>query len=157
MPDFSLEISNFERNGFYTYKFDEVSNSIFNSGSMDFSQVYLSFPIANFSYNNNKISSFYDLEFREFIPASSTPSTPSTPSTINVDDIQQQLDVVQQENVQLKSQLDSLIETNSSNTSASEKLATKQVILELRKAIGQGRVESDFSDTFPYTPIKKIT
>lgn len=152
MVDFSENIRNFERSGDYEYKFDDSGNLIFNSSSVDFSQVYLSIPLVNIIYNNNKLNTFYDPKFVEFIPTVS----PTVPA-VNVDDLQQQLDTVQQENTTLKNQLDTIIIQNESNSSVADQMAIKQVILELRKNLGQGRVESDFSSTFPYTAIRKTT
>lgn len=150
MADFSQDIDNFRRYGTYTYKVDEVGNFIFNSSSADFSQVYLSYPLYNIVYDNVKLASFYKLDFEEFIP---TVSTTTTPSVSNIE-LQQQLDAVQQENDALKTQVDTLL-IQPDNTANEQ--ATKQVILELRKASGEGRVDSDFSDTFPYTAIRKPT
>jgi len=152
MADFQQEISNFQQYGTYTYKFDGSGNLIFNSSSADFSQVYLALPLLNVVYNKSKIETFYKPNFEEFIPAPS----PSVPAE-SVDDLQNQLTVLQQENAALQDQLDTLIAQSESNTSTADVLATKQVILELRKTLGQGRVDSDFSDTFPYTPIRKST
>jgi hypothetical protein len=129
-----------------------VGNLIFNSSSVDFSQVYIAFPLSNLVYNDSKLNSFFNPEFTEFIPNSGSVDT-----TINVDNLQQELDIVQQENTTLKNQLDYLISQNESSSSIADSMATKQVILELRKAIGQGRVDTDFSLTFPYTAIKKPT
>lgn len=95
----------------------------------------------------------YVVDFQEFIPQTSTPIT----SSVLIADLQQQIDVIQQENDTLKTQLDGVISQSDSSSSAADKLAVKQVILQLRKAVGQGRVDSDFSDTFPYTPIIKPT
>lgn len=148
MPSFSQDISNFQRYGTYTYKFDSVGNLVFDSSSADFSQVYLAIPLANMNYDNVKIQSFYNPAFEEFLPQ-------ATSESVSLDAVQEQLVSVQQENVNLKSQLDGLIAQTDANASAADQLATKQVILELRKALGQGRVDSDFSDTFPYTPIRK--
>lgn len=152
MAGFEQDIQNFQRYGTYTYKFDANGNLIFNSSSADFSQVYLALPLRNVAYNTVKLDAFYDPTFTEFIPSIS-----STEETASVDTLQQQLDVAQQENVVLKDQLDTLTAESEPVGSAAETLATKQVILELRKALGQGRVDSDFSDTFPYTAIKKAT
>jgi hypothetical protein len=153
MTDFSQDIQNFQRYGTYIYKFDDTGNLIFNSSSTDFSQVYLAFPIFNITYDNSKINTFYDTNFTEFIP---TP-TGSVITSDNIDNLQEQLDTVQQENESLKNQLDNIIIQNENNNSVADQMATKQVILELRKTLGQGRVESDFSNTFPYTPIRKPT
>lgn len=153
MSDFSQQIHDFQRYGTYDYSFDNVGNLTFNSSSANFNQVYLAFPLQNITYNNNKIQSFFNVDFEEFIPQ------PITSSASGPQDVQNQLDAVQQENISLKSQLDDLvlITQTSGSTSSSATLATQQVILELRKALGQGRVDSDFSPDFPYTPILKPT
>jgi hypothetical protein len=150
MADFSTDIQKFQQTGIYEYKFDSVGNLYFNSSSADFSQVYLSLPLTNVVYNNSKIEKFYDPDFLEFVP-----NTGSAELTSSIETLQQQLSVIQSENQALQTQLDTLVTTSESNSSAADQEATKQVILELRKTLGQGRVDSDFSDTFPYTPIKK--
>lgn len=153
MSDFSQQIHNFQRYGTYDYSFDSIGNMTFNSSSANFNQVFLAFPLQNVSYNNNKIQSFFNVNFEEFVPQEV--ASESSGSEV----LQTQLDAVQQENISLKSQLDDLIvfsQTSGSET-ASSNLATQQVILELRKALGQGRVDSDFSPDFPYTPILKPT
>lgn len=149
MADFSQDIQNFQRYGQYNYKFDNVGNLIFDSSSVDFSRVYLSFPLRNVVYNNIKLQSFYDPTFVEFVPP------PSSSVSANVDEVQQKVDVLEEENTSLKTQLDTLTTQSESNETSADKLATKQVILELRKALGQGRVDSDFSEDFPYAPIRK--
>lgn len=148
MADFSQDIAQFQKDGTYTYKFDGVGNLYFNSSSTDFSQVYLSLPLTNIVYNNAKIEKFYDPEFREFIP---TVATTASIDTIN--DLQNQLNTVQQENSTLKSHLDNLISENGASSNGSDSQAVKQIILELRIALGQGRSEANFSDTFPYPPL----
>lgn len=150
MPDFSQDIQNFQRYGVYQYKFDSTGNIIFNSSSADFSQVYCSFPLRNIVYDSDKIKTMYNTNFEEFMPQVTVQSP-----QVSVDNLQQQLDAIQQENDALKSQLDFIISQNALVGSAADQMASKQVILELRKATGQGRVDSDFSDTFPYTPIRK--
>lgn len=152
MADFSQDIYDFQRNGTYTYKFDSVGNLIFNSSSVDFSQVYVAFPLRNVVFNDKKVDSFYNPDFEEFIPTTSSFATASVETvTFN-----QQMALLQAENEQLKTQLDATIASNELSGSAADQMATKQVILELRKALGQGRVDSDFSDTFPYTALRKV-
>jgi len=149
MADFSQEIHDFQRGGVYIYRFDNVGNMTFDSSSVNFNQVYVAFPLRNVIYNSSKIKTLYNTKFEEFIPHVNIETTQS------VDNLQQQLDIVQQENMTLKSHLDSVISKNENSGSVAEKMATKQVILELRKAVGQGRIDTDFSETFPYTPIRK--
>lgn len=153
MADFSQDIYNFRQYGTYAYKFDQAGNLNFNSSSSDFSQVYVSFPLTNIVLNDAKIGGFYNVEFEEFVP-----STGSVDVAASADDLQIQLDTIAAENEDLKTQLDTYIAQAQSDTSSAASIeATKQVILELRKALGQGRVDSDFSDTFPYTPFRKVT
>ena len=148
MADFSKDIAQFQQNGTYTYKFDESGNLYFNSSSSDFSQVYLKLPLTNVVYNKSKIEKFYDPTFQEFIP-----TTVVTASAVNVDDLQAQLGVIQQENITLKSQLDTIISQSETTSASSDSQVVKQIILELRIALGQGRVAANFSNTFPYAPL----
>lgn len=150
MNDFSQQIHDFQRYGNYEYRFDSVGNLTFNSSSANFNQVYLSFPLSNVFYNNDKIRSFFNVQFEEFVPQTITSSVDTTAV------LQEQLQNIQQENTTLKTQLDGLIAQSEDSGSAADQMAIKQVIFELRKALGEGRVESDFSDTFPYTAIRKV-
>jgi hypothetical protein len=149
MSDFSQDIQNFQRYGTYVLKFDNAGNLLFDSSSINFNQVYLSLPLRNSVYKTSTVEAMYNVEFEEFIPQILEENIQNT------DNLQEQLDIIKQENITLKSQIDSVIANSDSNSSAADQEAIKQVILELRKAIGQGRVDSDFSDTFPYTPIRK--
>lgn len=148
MADFSGDIQNFQRYGTYTYKFDQVGNLNFDSSSSDFSRVYLAMPLRNVVYNNTKIQAFYDPTFTEFVPPTQSLMTDDGES-------QQRVGVLEEENASLRNQLNTLTTQTESDDSAANQLATKQVILELRKSLGQGRVDSDFSEDFPYAPVKK--
>jgi hypothetical protein len=148
MANFDQDIQNYRRYGTYTYKFDNVGNVVLNPSSSNFNQVYIAFPLQNAVFDNSKIETMYNVNFEEFIPQS------ETTSSVNIDDLLQTINNIQNENVLLKTQLDSVVSQNE-NVSTTNPLATKQVILELRKALGEGLVDSDFSDTFPYTPIRK--
>lgn len=145
--DFSKEISEFKKSGTYEYAFDEGGNFVFNESSEKFNQHYLSIPLINYKYDNLKIESFYDLEFRDFIPI----PLEVTSSNLNSTEFNQ----LTEENQQLKNQLSVLTEIANLNQTQSDILATKQIILELRIQLGQGVSERDFSDVFPYLPIIK--
>lgn len=152
MADFSTNISEFQKDGTYEYKFDDQGNLYFNSSSSDFSQVYLALPLTPILYNESKIGHFYNPNFVEF-----TPTSTASVVTINTDELQTQLGVIQQENITLKSQLDNFIAQNQVTSAASDSQAVQQIILELRIALGQGRVPSNFSTTFPYAPLTSQT
>lgn len=148
MANFDQDIQNYKRYGTYTYKFDNVGNVVLNSSSSNFNQVYVAFPLQNAVFDDSKIKTIYNVNFEEFIPQA------ETTSSVNVDDLLQQITTIQTENDSLKSQLDSVV-VQSESASSADQLAAKQVILELRKALGEGMFDTDFSDTFPYTPIRK--
>lgn len=147
MANFDQDIQNFKRNGTYEFKFDNVGNLTFNSSSEDFSQVYLSFPLYNITYNNSKISNFYVTSFTEFV------AQPVIEITASVDTLTQQLNTLRVENTTIKQQLDALIEQSNTDSSISKDAAIKQVIIGLRIALGQGRMESNFSPNFPYAAL----
>ena len=107
-------------------------------------------PLTNVVYDNAKIEKFYDPTFTEFVP-----TTSSVEITSSVDALTQQLNIISQENTGLKSQLDDVIAQNNTVSNASDSQVVKQVILELRKALGQGRIDANFSDTFPYAPLTR--
>lgn len=158
MFNFDKQIQDFKKYGTYTYVYDGNGNLIFNSSSVDFHQVYLALPLVNLSYNASKLESMYDPTFTEFIPSVELTDAAINETTGSADVLAVQLEVIQDENTALKSQLDELIATvEVSNASQINPTAIKQVILELRKSLGQGRVDSDFSDTFPYSALRKNT
>lgn len=148
MANFDQDIQNYQRYGTYTYKFDNVGNVVLNPSSSNFNQVYVAFPLQNAVYDNSKIETMYNVNFEEFVPQT------ELTSSINVDELLQQITTIQTENESLKTQLDSVV-VQSETATAADQLASKQVILELRKALGEGISDADFSDTFPYTPIRK--
>lgn len=153
MKDFSQDIQNFKNYGTYDYDFDNSGNLTFNNSSSDFNQIYLSLPLLNVNYNNSKISSFYNVQFQEFF----TQSLSNEITSSNTTSLEQQLSSSANQNTMLQTQLNALVEQMSISSGSASALAVKQVILELRIALGQGSVDSDFSPTFPYTPIFNTT
>ncbi len=147
MNKFSQEISNFEKNGTYEYIFDEGGNLVFNKSSPSFNKNYVSIPILNYVYNRIKIESFYDLNFLEFIPTSKAVVPPNEASL--------EMANLEKENQSLKDSLIKLTDVSNENITESEKLAIKQVILDLRIKLKQGVASYDFSEAFPYLPITK--
>jgi hypothetical protein len=149
MENFSKEISDFKKNGTYDYKFDEGGNLTFNKTSLEFNQHYLSIPLINYGYDNTKISSFYDLSFKEFVPTTTVVETTTT--------VSEEMAQLTEENQSLKDKLSDLTQTANANMTESERLAIKQVILGLRIQLKQGSAERDFSIDFPYLPLTKTT
>jgi len=148
MADFSLQIQNFEKYGSFTYRFDEAGNVILNPSSSIFQQNYISLPLTNVNYNDNKIASFHDSTFTEFVKPESSTNVSNIPS-----DIADQINSLESQNQNLKTQLDELISQNELNSSAATLQAIKDIILGLRIQIGQGLSSTDFESSFPYLPI----
>lgn len=146
MIDFSEEIDNFKKYGVYDYKFDVGGNLVFKKNSLYFEERYLSIPLISYVYDDKKINSFYDTQFSEFVVENfPTENLFQKPEFENLEN----------ENKQLKEKLASLVERVDENITESERLAVKQIILDLRIALKQGVSEKDFSITFPYLPITK--
>jgi len=148
MTNFSKEIDIFEKYGTYDYKFDVGGNLVFKKNSIYFNEHYISIPLIDYIYDDTKINSFYDTEFSEFIPETNSTEIFSENQVFS----NQNLEI---ENRELKNRLDLLTEKVDENITESERLAIKQVIIELRIALKQGVSERDFSTIFPYLPITK--
>ena len=149
MDAFSRQISEFQKNGMYVYEFDEGNNLTVDNSSKKFNEHYVSVPLINYSYDNGKIQSFYDLTFTEFISSITASAVSSQVST--------QIEQLTQENQDLRDRLNTVIEDSTTNSTESERLAAKQTILDLRMSLKQGVAARDFSEAFPYLPITKPT
>ena len=106
MINFSQQIANFTNYGTYNYKFDNVGNQILNPNSIIFQQVYLEIPLGNIIYNN-RVLSFYDPVFTEFVPVPLTNSTSTSTSVFSQEAIDQ-INNITNQNIQLQNQLESL-------------------------------------------------
>jgi len=151
MIDFSQQITNFTNYGTYNYKFDDVGNEILNPNSIVFQQVYLELPLGNIIYNN-RVLSFYDPTFTEFIPVQPTSSTDISTSVFSEEAINQ-INSITNQNIQLQSQLESLIANNNANDSLANIQSIKDTIINLRIQSGEGSSDGDFQDVYPYFPI----
>jgi len=145
--EFSSQIDQFQTAGAYDYKFDEVGNVIANSSSAIFQYNYLCLPLMDVVYDPKSIESYYNVEFEEFLPAEETIDETETQPSI----FTEELENVKAENEELKTKLDDLVLASEESSTEAERQATKDVIIELRKALKQGVEDKDFSEEFPYT------
>jgi len=148
--DFRQQIANFTNYGTYNYRFDDIGNEILNPNSIIFQQVYLGLPLGNIIYNNNRILSFYDPTFTEFVPSTITSSV--TPSVFSQEAIDQ-INAITYQNVQLQGQLESLIASSTEDSSSADVQSIKNTIINLRSQLGQGSFEGDFQEVYPYLPL----
>jgi hypothetical protein len=149
MVNFKQDISNFTRFGTYNYQFDEVGNEILNPSSSIFQQNYFSFSLTDLNYDQQKILSFYNPTFTEFIK----PVTQSDSASVSLIDVQQQLATAQSENSQLQIQLNELIALSDQSSNSANQQSVKDIIIGLRIQMGQGKVVGDFNSNFPYAPL----
>ena len=145
---FEQQINNFVNYGMYSYQFDEAGNLILNASSSVFQQRYFSMELINFDYDTTKILSFYDPSFQEFIK-------PVATSSVTVPfELQEYIDNISKENEGLRQQLDNIIASADLESKAqSDEQQIKDIILQLRIALNQGRTLEDFYTTFPYLPL----
>ena len=148
MANFALQISNFEKYGTYSYRFDEVGNVILNPSSSIFQQQFLDIPLRNVNYNTTKIASFYDPTFIEFTQPISNNVSASIPT-----DVVDQINNLTVQNQQLQNRLDTLIAQSELDNSAANQQLVRDIIIPLRIQLGQGSSNADFQTIFPYLPI----
>jgi len=83
----------------------------------------------------------YDVEIKEFsIPTTIIP-------VVNIDNNTNQLI---QENETLRNQLNAVIAADNQNSASAVIDASKDVIINLRIKLNEGKTADDFSDSFPY-------
>jgi hypothetical protein len=147
MADFALQISNFEKYGSFNYRFDEAGNVILNPSSSIYQQNYIAIPLTNVNYNN-KIYSFYDNTFTEFVKPDPTEVGSNIP-----EDVVNQINSLETQNQELQTRLDTLIAQSELDNSAANLQAIRDIVLGLRIQLGQGFSAADFESEFPYMPI----
>jgi len=147
MATFTQDVINYEKNGTYSYKFDEAGNVVMNPSASVYQNFYISIPLANINYNDSKISSFYNTTFTEFVNPN-TIVTSSIPTEVT-----DQLNSVIAQNQELQDRLDALVAQDELNNSAANIQLVRDIILGLRIQMGQGFSAADFDTVFPYLPL----
>ena len=141
MKSFDKEITQFLVDGTFNNNLDDGGNINLSIDPIDVNQRYIEFGLRNYLYNNEQIEMLYDVEIKEFsIPKSIV-------SAGNIDDNTSQLI---QENETLRNQLNAVIATNNQNSASAVIDASKDVIINLRIKLSEGKTADDFSDSFPY-------
>jgi hypothetical protein len=147
MVQFTKDISNFQKFGTYNYRLDEVGNEILNPSSSVFQENYFAFSLTNLNYDQSKILSFYNPEFTEFVKPK------VTESISRGDDVELEIQNLKTENSVLLAQLNELIAQSEMTSNVATEQLIKNIILNLRVNLGQGKIEADFNTEFPYLPL----
>jgi hypothetical protein len=130
--------SNFTSTGEYTNEFDEFGNLIIVEGSDKYLSVILNPEV----YEQQSLSSVYNIEIEEFKEVSSAPN--------------QKVASLESEKTNLQKQISDLTtRLQSVNPSEKDTLinASRNVIVSLRIKAGEGSIPSDFNTAFPYLPL----
>lgn len=144
---FGEEVQKF-RNGVlnYTYSFNSVGNLFFKSNSKQFNQQFLKIDVKNLEYDVEKLKKLYPTDFEEFIV--------NNENVISQNSIEQDEKISNLENqvVDLQSQLEVANQSlNEKDAMDAQKMAIRDVIIQLRISNGEGSDVSEFNDEFPYT------
>lgn len=154
MQDFSKEISLYQQIGTYSYSFDESGNVLLDPNSTKLEKNYISLPLNNMVYNNEKISSFYSPEFEEFRPETNPILQSETSGSSSTEILQtvEYVSTLEDQNKVLNERISELLAKLEQDSSAAEIESIKQVITELRIKLGEGSTSDDFEEEFPYGP-----
>lgn len=149
--DISLaDVQKFKDFGTFTNNFDQYGNDqmVYSvSQSFDGKYNYVAVPLLDLQYNENSIVDTTNVEFTEL-------QTPQTKQTQDVNQILIQYNNLLEENRLLNQTVNDLVVKYENNDDKQVIAALKNTIINLRIQLGQGNVPSDFSDNFPFLPIK---
>lgn len=145
---FGEDIQKF-RNGVldYIYSFNSAGNLFFKSNSSQLNQQFLKVNVKSLEYDNKKLLKLFPTEFEEFVinnqaTTSQTTSDIQDEKIVNLEnqvvDLQNQLEVANQS-------------LDEKDVNDAQKMAIKDVIIQLRISNGEGTDPSEFNDEFPYT------
>lgn len=141
MKSFDKEINQFLIDGTFNNNLDDAGNINLSIDPIDVNQQYIEFGLQNYLYKNDQIAMLYDVEIKEF--AIPTPIV----TVSNIDSTTSQLI---QENEILRNQLNAVIAADNQNSASAVIDASKDVIINLRIKLNEGKTTDDFSDSFPY-------
>ncbi len=131
--------SDFVRNGEYFNEFDNFGNLVV----VENSEKYLSITLSEEIFEEISVSSIYNLNIEEFKEVGPVVNT--------------KVLSLESEKLNLQKRIDDL-SVQLSNTDSSEKEnlinASRDMIVSLRVKLGEGKLSTDFNDTFPYLPLK---
>ncbi len=143
MKSFITETNQFLLTGEFTNNLDNFGNINLFSVPSDINEEYISFKLLNNLYDNKKIEELYDVNMEEI-------STPTLSESIEVESNKDTISRLNIEVAALNDQLNAVINSSKIKTTDDDVAAAKNLIIQLRIQLGEGKVESDFSSEFPY-------
>jgi hypothetical protein len=138
MNTFTSDIQKFITQGEFTNNFDESSNIVLLNNPVRSNQRYMSYELTRVYYDDVKITELYNLSTIDLVSTGAS-------STVEEE--------LRSTNSKLKEELESLIQSNESSSVMSDLAGSKDVIIDLRIKLSEGKSISDFSPEFPYPPL----
>ena len=146
----SVDIYRFENTGKFSNNLDDYGNVqlVYSSEqSTDGNLNYVKIQLKEFNYDENKILDSNRVEFTEL-------ETLKKQETQNLNDVLSEYNNLLEENRILNQTVNELVQKYENNDDKQVISALKTTIINLRIQLGQGKVSSDFSDDFPFLPLK---
>jgi hypothetical protein len=146
MNKFESNIKMFLTKNQFDNNFDDFGNIDLNSNPANVNEKYMKIKISNYEYDDEKIKNLYDTEFKSF--------NVTTKQTVgqSFEDLKTSYDAAVTKNSELQKNLSDLLSTSESNDANADIQAQKDLIINLRIQLGQGKIAADFGDDFPYEP-----
>lgn len=141
MKSFDTELKQFSIDGIFNNNLDDAGNINLNTDPIEINQRYIEFGLKNYLYNNEQIKLLYDVDIKEFAKPTSSIVINTTDTTVSQ---------LTQENESLRNQLNAVIAADNQNSASAVVDASKDVIINLRIKLNEGKTSDDFSDAFPY-------
>jgi len=146
MNTFAKEIDSFLLDVKFDNNIDSFGNVNISTSPKIISERYVAYKLKNSKYDAETIKKLYDTNVVNFNSGNSEKIT----STVN----SEEYDRLISDNEELTAKLNFLIDEKATNSTASDLMASRDLIVNLRIQLGEGNKESDFLTTFPYTAIK---
>jgi ABC-type uncharacterized transport system ATPase subunit len=147
---FSKDVKSFIGGTPYSYSFNSVGNLFFTEPTEKFNQTFLKIDTFQYEYNTEKFKKMNNIDFEDFKSENSSENSQLTPSNVVQSDSIDELNRKVEELSTLLSS--SMVDSDRLSELESDFSSNKSIIIDLRISAGQGKIESDFEDKFPYLP-----
>jgi hypothetical protein len=144
MNDLQTYINTFLVTRQFDNNLDDMGNVNLNSSGSSANQIFIAFDLTNNNYDTTKIENLYDVNI-------TTVNTQNNNEIVAINqEMQTSYNNAIAENQALRDSLADLVNVVEANPSQAESMAQKDLIINLRIQLGQGKTAADFSSDFPY-------
>lgn len=144
MNNYQTYINNFLFTQQFSNNLDNLGNINLSTSSSKESEIFISFNLNDYNYDNDAITNLYDTTI-------TTNNVNNNSEIITISqDLQNSYDNAIAENQALQNSLGDLIAVVEANPAQAEAMASRDTIIALRIQLGEGTSAADFSAEFPY-------